>query len=125
MKFVLVPVLIMLLLTQTFSSWVVVFEYKLNRDFVARNLCINKAKPKMHCHGKCQMMKRLAEEEKQNSPQNTNTIKLKIQELVFNDEMSKLEFPSPTNYKTSYNEYPPILKMNSPASSIFHPPALG
>lgn len=79
----------------------------------------------MHCNGKCQMMKRLAEEEKQNSEGNNNTsFKIKIQDVVFNDEIVKPVLPSPEKIKNTYNEERPILKCNAPTPSIFHPPAL-
>lgn len=124
MKFVLVPILIVLVFTQTFSKWLVVAEYNMNRNFIVKNLCVNKAKPKLHCNGKCQMMKRLAEEEKQNSSNSSNgPSKSKLQELVFSNEMSKPTLPLLTYVKLRYNEEPPILKHDSPVSSIFHPPA--
>ena len=126
MKFVLVPILIALVFVQTFSKWLVVMDYNLNKDFIAQNLCVNKAKPKLHCNGKCQMMKKLAEEEKQNSTSNTsNTIKIKVQETVFCDKINKPTFPQLTYAAPSYNEEPALLKYTSPISSIFHPPALG
>lgn len=125
MKFILVLLMVVLLLTQTFSKCLVVIGYTINKEYVARNLCVNKAKPKMHCNGKCQMMKRLAEEEKQNSQDNTNnTTKIKIQELVFSDEMNNPTLPSLTYTTVPYNEEPPIRKDNSHSSPVFHPPAL-
>jgi hypothetical protein len=123
MKFILVPILLLVLLTQTFSKWVVVVEYRLNKNFIAQNLCINKARPKLHCNGKCQMMKRLAAEEEQNTSSN-NTAKIRIQELVFIDEMNKPVLPSLAYVQLSYNEELPILKYSSPIASIFHPPSL-
>lgn len=126
MKFILVPTLMLLMLAQTFSKWAVVIEYNLNRDYVAKNLCVNKAKPKLHCNGKCQMMKKLAEEEKQNSSNNTNNnTKIKVQELLFSNEMNKPVLPNISFITLSYNEEQPLLKHNAPVSSIFHPPALG
>jgi hypothetical protein len=125
MKFVLVPAFMLLMFAQTFSKWVVVMEYNLNQDFIAKNLCINKTKPKLHCNGKCQMMKKLAEEEKQNSSSNNNNMKIKVQELVCCNEMNKPGLPSPTCARLSYNEEPPLLKHDSLIGSIFHPPALG
>lgn len=124
MKFVLVPILIVLVFTQTFSKWLVVAEYNMNRNFIVKNLCVNKAKPKLHCNGKCQMMKRLAEEEKQNSSNSSNgPSKSKLQELVFRNEISKPTLPLLTYVKLRYNEEPPILKHDSPVCSIFHPPS--
>jgi hypothetical protein len=126
MKFVLVPILIVLMLSQTFSKWLVVIEYNLNKDFVAQKLCINKAKPKLNCHGKCQMMNRLVEEEIQNSTNTTNnTSKIKIPELVFSNETTQLIISSPVPTTISYNEEPPFFMDNAVISAIFHPPALG
>jgi len=123
MKLVLVPVLMILLLTQSFSKWIIVMEYGLNRDFISKNLCINKAKPQLHCHGKCQMMKKMAEEEKQNGTKETT--KLKFQDLVFIDKLNYWELPSLTFTQLSYNEQQPLLISPAPPTSIFHPPALG
>ena len=126
MKLVLVPILVILVLTQTFSKWLVVVEYKMNRDFIAKNLCINKVRPKMHCNGKCQMMKKLAEEEKQNTSNNTNnSSKEKVQELLFCTEINKPAIPSLTYVVLSYHEEPPQYRPDSPIASIFHPPAVG
>jgi len=125
MKCVLVPILIVLLLTQTFSKWLVVAEYNMNRNFIAQSLCINRAKPKLHCNGKCQMMKRMAQEENQNSSHNSGgPSKNKLQELVFSDEMSKPKLPLLSYVQILYNEEPPILKHDSPIATIFHPPSL-
>jgi len=48
---------------QMFSKAFIVFDYFANTQSFAKN-CINKAKPNMHCNGKCQMMKKLQQQEK-------------------------------------------------------------
>jgi hypothetical protein len=126
MKFIVIPILMLLVLAQAFSKWLVVAEYRMNRDFIAKNLCINKARPKLRCNGKCQMMKRLAEEEKQNSRDNTNnTAKVSTNEVLFCDDVNKPTFPLLTYIITTYNEEPFLFKPDSPISSVFHPPAIG
>ena len=35
-------------------------EYAVNYDHIAKVLCVNKAKPKLKCNGKCHLMKELA-----------------------------------------------------------------
>ena len=113
----------MLMLTQTFSKWLVVLEYSLNRDFIAQKLCVNRVKPKLHCNGKCQMTKKLAEEEKQNSSNTgNNTSKIKIQEVVYSDETQQVTVPLVSLSSFSYNEEPPVFMHDAPAFSIFHPP---
>lgn len=125
MKFVLIPILMMLVLSQTFSKWVVVMEYTMNREFIVKNLCVNKSKPKLHCKGKCQMMKRLVDEEKQNSSNNTNnSSKVKVPDQVFSDEMNKPGLPLLDYATVLYNGEAPVLKFDAPTSSIFHPPAI-
>ena len=124
MKFILVAVLISLLFAQTFSKWMVVLEYQLNKDFIANALCINKAKPILKCKGKCQVMKKLAEEEQENSS-TTNPIKTKVQEVVFSDEVNKPVLHAPASTKKIYNHYSPFSKYSAPVTSIFHPPAIG
>ena len=48
---------------QTFGNGIVLLNYYTNTAAFAKN-CINKTRPKMHCNGKCQMMKKMQEEEK-------------------------------------------------------------
>ena len=96
----------------------------MNRNFIARNLCINKAKPKFHCNGKCQMMKRLAQEEKHDTRNNSNLPKIRVQEQVFTDKINKLTFASLNYIIVSYNEHPVIVKYEAPVSSIFHPSSI-
>lgn len=48
---------------QTFSGAFIQLGYAVNPEAFAK-YCVNKAKPKLHCNGKCQMMKKMKEEEK-------------------------------------------------------------
>src|SRR6188768_4226745 len=126
MKLVLVPILMLLLFTQTFSKWAIVLEYQLNKDYIAQKLCVNKVKPKLNCNGKCQMMKRLAEEEKENSSNTSNnTSKIKIQELLFSNETNQPAMLLLIAPQLAYNEEPPYFIHGVPSPSIFHPPAIG
>jgi len=50
-------------LAQTFSRTFVIADYYTNTSKYTKN-CENKARPEMHCNGKCQMMKKLQQEEK-------------------------------------------------------------
>jgi len=57
--------LILLMAAQTFSKWCLILEYQVNKDFIAKNLCINRAKPSCCCHGKCYLTKKMAADESQ------------------------------------------------------------
>lgn len=38
-------------------------EYAINYDYISKILCINKDKPEMGCKGKCQLMKKLEQQQ--------------------------------------------------------------
>jgi hypothetical protein len=44
----------------------IIFSFKINQDYIAKVLCINRDKPERQCNGKCVLMQRIkAEEEKE------------------------------------------------------------
>jgi len=45
-----------------------VIDYVVNYEYISTELCINKAKPKMHCNGKCHLMKELAKAAENEKP---------------------------------------------------------
>ncbi|HEX2606676.1 MAG TPA: hypothetical protein VHK91_04820 [Flavisolibacter sp.] len=56
-------------LAQVFNRSLIIVDYYANKAAFEK-YCINKARPMLHCNGKCQMMKKLKEEERQQE-QNT------------------------------------------------------
>ena len=44
--------------------------YQLNKSYIAKNLCENRAKPKMKCNGKCHLKKQLKKASQQQEKQN-------------------------------------------------------
>jgi len=57
---------------QTFQHALIVLQYQLNKNYIAKNLCVNRNKPQMHCNGKCHLAKELKkanqQEEKSDNP---------------------------------------------------------
>jgi hypothetical protein len=114
-------VLIMLLLTQTFSKWMWVLEYELNKTYIANTLCINKAKPQLQCKGGCQLSKKLAEDE-QGSSSVPAVEKSKYSPVFFKKDLETVSCPwqfvpkQETYYlESSYTSLHP---------EVFHPPAV-
>ncbi|HVU54804.1 MAG TPA: hypothetical protein VHD83_07105 [Puia sp.] len=62
-KYPVTIVLVLLMAVQTFSKWCLILEYQVNKDFIAKNLCINRAKPNSCCQGKCYLTKKMAADE--------------------------------------------------------------
>ena len=57
-------ILLLAFVAQTFSAPFIRLDYYFNKADYAKN-CVNKKRPKMHCNGQCQVMKKILEEEKQ------------------------------------------------------------
>lgn len=45
-----------------------VIDYVVNYEYISKVLCVNKAKPQMHCNGKCHLMKELAKAAESEKP---------------------------------------------------------
>jgi hypothetical protein len=107
---------------QTFQRSFIVFSYYTNTTAFSKN-CENKSKPKLNCKGKCQLQKKMKEEDKKDQQNPERKLENK-QEVV----SSKSFFPSLMSYST-YNSSPQNSnlvdsKLASHSSSIFHPPSL-
>lgn len=114
-------ILIAAFATQAFNKYFVMADYYTNTAAYAKN-CINKAKPKMHCNGKCQMMKKLQQEEKkdQQDPDRKGENKLNVLS-------SKSFFTSVLFHKVHFvkRTYPilQVAKETKRSFEIFHPPS--
>ena len=73
-------------LIQTFSTSLLVVNFYANQKYVAANFCVNKYKPQMKCSGKCQLTKKLKQEEnkdKQNPGRKLENKDQVISSMVF------------------------------------------
>lgn len=104
---------------QILNRTVIYIDYYVNSGVYAKN-CENKAHPVMHCNGKCQMMKKLHQEEKKDS-------EAPPEKKSYNDEIiSSKSFCNSTGYltmevKTVYNLMPEAYTAGMPRF-CFHPP---
>lgn len=65
MKVVTTIFLTITIFLQTFSTYIIQADFFLNRSYIAKNLCVNREKPRMQCNGKCYLSKKLKEQENQ------------------------------------------------------------
>lgn len=47
------------------SRWIIYASFKANQAYIAQELCENKARPQMHCNGRCHLKKQLAKQQAQ------------------------------------------------------------
>jgi len=101
-----------------------VIDYVVNYDYISKVLCVNKAKPKMHCNGKCHLMKQLAKTSESEAPISSDKKIVSQQfEILFLEEI--------ISFKITPIYFFEIQKTNSAYSnlyfrlntaSVFHPP---
>lgn len=104
---------------QTFNGAFIQLGYYINPDAYAKN-CINKARPKLHCNGKCQMMKKIREEEKKEQENLEQKWEIKVTVLA----------PKTITYKAVFKEIPAVkphtvitdFYKKEVTISVFHPP---
>jgi hypothetical protein len=65
-------------------------DYELNKEYISKNLCENKEKPKSSCNGKCHLAKELKKQDKKENP-TSNSQKEKF-ENQFYSEVKKSAF---------------------------------
>lgn len=112
----------MAFIAQTFSGAFVLVDYYTNTAAFAKN-CINKAKPKMQCKGKCQMMQKLQQQEKKEQQRQENKTGSKIEVLS-----SKSFFTNVTNVFSSLIKrtyyFDNDARTTKMPHSFFHPPTV-
>lgn len=59
----------LLIMFQSLSMVWVVVSFKINRDYIAKNLCVNRNKPQKKCNGRCRLTQKLAENREQKPDQ--------------------------------------------------------
>lgn len=100
-----------------------VADYIINYDYITKVLCVNKAKPMMHCNGKCHLMKELAKTAEHEKPLSQKKSNLAEAEVLFLEPVASFTFQpfiiSANNQVTCFysNLY---IAVNT--ASIFHPP---
>ena len=115
-------ILVFLVVVQSFTPWMIIGQYALNKEYISKNLCINKNLPRLHCNGKCQLMKKLAAEEKQNTPAESTLGKNTLSLVLFTQDLSSPEISALAEMKSGWSSrYLSSAGISLPRS-IFHPP---
>lgn len=73
MKHFLAILLLFGLILQPLSKFLIVSNYALNTKSITAKYCVNKAKPKLKCNGKCHLKKQLILHDKQSNQDKDNS----------------------------------------------------
>lgn len=120
MRSVTVSVLLICLIAATFSNWCIIAAYNINRQYISKQLCVNRQTPEMHCNGHCYLSKQLAKEDNSALPLNT-----KISEK-FGIELFCIQFISlfscPIDIAKNFCGHKQNFTTQQFIRSSFHPP---
>lgn len=107
-----------------FKPLMPVAEYIINYDYIAKVLCENKAKPELHCNGKCHLMKELAKAAEEEKPVSHKKTSHQEAEVLFCESSFQFEF-TPVFINTEKRISIPYtnLYVHTGSVSVFHPPA--
>lgn len=102
-------------------------NYQINKAEITRKYCENKAKPMLHCNGKCYLAKQLAKEqakEEQSNKIDFGKSKIETSEFTFNPTWSFDTFAgeSSTLSSTKKDFYYAEYSSDKYLGAIFHPP---
>jgi len=105
---------------QSASKLLIMANYEINKAFIAKNLCENKAKPMMHCNGKCHLKKQLQKQDKKENS-GPNSVKEKQDVQFFSEKKAASQF-SPVTEKIKLNSIYLFSNYSTHLFAVFHPP---
>jgi hypothetical protein len=112
-------ILLLAFVSQTFAGPFIMLDYFMNKAAYTKN-CVNKARPKMHCNGKCQAMKKILEEEKKEQQNAERKAAPKTPLLSFKSFFSLVVIPVRSTNKLFF--YKSAASPVDRTFSVFHPP---
>jgi hypothetical protein len=112
-----------LMLLQTFSQELVVLDYQVHKARITQLFCVNKARPQLHCNGKCHLAKKLrkaADAESKAPAAGFAKIKYEILLPLRPLFTAPAAIPAPP---ARFARYVALHYAFTPVHSIFHPPS--
>ena len=120
-RYIIASIMIISFSAQMLGGFIVEIDYYLHTASYAKN-CINKTQPAMHCNGKCQMAKKMVQEERkdQQAPERKsvtrNDITLSSKSFFASINLPAFSIiPSIRRHYVSHN-------LSGRSLDIFHPP---
>ena len=93
--------------------------FEMNQNYIAKELCVNKDKPQMHCNGKCYLMKKLKQAQDKEQKQERSSQKVQLQEAIVSTPFIFKQYAfASINLRVPLTTGIPVTQM----MSIFHPP---
>ncbi|MCB9202511.1 MAG: hypothetical protein H6604_05635 [Flavobacteriales bacterium] len=124
MKYVVALTLIIIFSLPSLQKIWIVIDFKINQDFIAEVLCINKEKPEKHCNGKCYLAKELEKSDEENDKKQPKEVSKKKIEFNFICPDFQIDLPRKSRItKKKFYTFKNI-PISSYSEELFHPPEL-
>ena len=115
--------LVALMLLQALGQELLVVNYQLNKSRITERYCVNKARPQLHCNGKCQLAQQLRKAEGGDKKDPELLAKVKYEVLP----TAAFELALPGRWPLAARPYPGRTWSRCaavPGRGVFHPPLL-
>ena len=113
--------MIMIFCCQIFDRSIITLDFYVNQNYIAKNLCENRDKPQLHCDGKCQLCKKLKQEDNKDKQNGAQQKENRVEVLSSKTFFAEINIPFSTRIKQSY-----FLKNTNfvidQSYPFFHPP---
>lgn len=112
--------LVLALLLQTFNRVGIYVSFRLNQDFIAKNLCENRTRPQLNCNGKCFLAKKLKaaeEQEKKTTPPGKF-----MESVLFCEPIGFFSLLPQSDLRSGILPAYPQAAYSSSLPDVFHPP---
>jgi hypothetical protein len=101
-------------------------DFELRRDYIVKNLCVNRDRPQLNCDGKCYLAKRIAAAQEKEQQEAEQSFIFKLCETLAEPvslfgSARVTDFVPPASEKVSFS-YSSGLNGRILVSGIFHPP---
>jgi hypothetical protein len=111
--------LIFFTMSANFSKLFVYAGFEMNQKYIAGTLCVNKARPWLHCNGHCVLLKRIKAAEEKERNDERQAAKSRFQEAVH--ERPKTITFGMQLIGVLHTPYPYFV-LSQRQAAIFHPP---
>ena len=110
------------MLFKAFLAPAVFIDFKLNQDYIAKVLCINREKPQLNCDGQCVLMQKMKNTQDADHPEQSRSSKTHLLEIFseLTAVFQPLSFPSAQQDFFTDDEEVSLENF----SKIFHPPKI-
>ena len=118
--------LVALVLLQTLGREVLVLDYTLNKARITELYCVNKAKPQLHCNGKCHLAKQLRKTDSDEKKAPAGPV-AKVKYEVLPSASFAFARPAAHRWRLAARRYPMLHSARCAAGrgpAVFRPPIL-